>query len=73
MNKTTKSKHNKEQKYNYMRYVSLSSQLLVFIGVGVYAGLWLDERFSTSPLFLVILPVLGIFLPLFKLVRDLSK
>ena len=55
------------------RYAGLGTQLLVAIGLAVFAGLKLDRGLHTSPLFTVALPLLvlaGIF---YKLVRETGK
>ncbi len=56
-----------------LRYTGLGTQLLVAIGLAVFAGLKLDRWLHTSPLFTVALPLLvlaGIF---YKLVRETGK
>lgn len=58
---------------NVMKYASLGMQMLVLLGLGVWGGLALDKRLHTSPLFLVVLPVLALFLSLFQLYRQLVK
>ncbi len=52
-----------------MRYASLGTQLLVAIGLGVFAGIKLDQWLRTSPLLACALPLLvlsGIFYKLMK-------
>ena len=56
-----------------LRYAGLGTQLLVAIGLAVFAGLKADKWLHTSPLFACVLPLVvlaGIF---FKLVRDTGK
>ena len=62
-------KNNKE----LLRYAGLGTQLLVAIGLALFAALKLDKWLHTSPLFTVALPLIvltGIF---YKLVRETSK
>ncbi|WP_413377943.1 AtpZ/AtpI family protein [Alkalihalobacillus sp. 1P02AB] len=41
--------------YRAMALVSvISSYIVVCTLAGVYSGLWLDERFDTTPLFLIV-------------------
>jgi Putative F0F1-ATPase subunit Ca2+/Mg2+ transporter len=52
-----------------LRYASLGTQLLVAIGIGVFAGLKADNWLNTLPLFSCLLPLLilaGIFYKLAK-------
>jgi len=56
-----------------LRYAGLGTQLLVAIGLAVFAGLKADKWLHTSPLFASVLPLIvlaGIF---YKLARDTGK
>jgi F0F1-type ATP synthase assembly protein I len=56
-----------------MRYAGLGTQLLVAIGLSVFAGLKADKWLHTSPLFACVLPLAvlgGIF---YKLARETGK
>ena len=56
-----------------MRYAGLGTQLLVAIGLSVFAGLKADKWLHTSPLFACVLPLAvlgGIF---YKLVKETGK
>jgi F0F1-type ATP synthase assembly protein I len=56
-----------------LRYAGLGTQLLVAIGLTLFAGLKADKWLHTSPLFTCALPLLiliGIFI---KLVRETGK
>lgn len=64
----------KENKYgSAMKYAAVGTQMMVLLGLGVWGGLKLDERLHTSPLFLVLFPVLALFLSLYQLYRQLVK
>ncbi len=55
-------------------YAGLGFQLLVGIGLAVYAGKWLDEWIKTSvPIFLWLLPLAVIIGMIFKAIKDTSK
>lgn len=41
----------------------------VLIGLGVWAGNWLDAKFDTDPIFTVLLPILGVILGLARMVK----
>lgn len=55
------------------RYAGLGTQLLVAIGLAVFAGLKADKWLRTSPLFSCILPLLALTGIFYKLVRDTAK
>jgi len=57
-----------------MKYTGVASQLLISLGIAVYAGLWLDKQFIHSvPLLVWILPMLVLVGNLIKLIKDTSK
>ncbi len=45
--------------WKYLRYSYLGTQLFVSVGLLTYAGLWLDRKISTIPLFTLIGLALG--------------
>jgi F0F1-type ATP synthase assembly protein I len=63
------SKNNKE----LYRYAGLGTQLLVAIGLAVFAGLKADKWLHTSPLFTVALPLLILIGIFYKLVKETGK
>lgn len=65
---------NKNQGNEYLKYTGLAFQMLAVIGVSVWAGLKLDEKFmGGKPVFLIILTFLGIFGSIYTLYRSLPK
>lgn len=63
----TNNKSNKNKQW--MRYTALGSQILVFLALGVFGGLKLDEWLHATPLFIITLPALaliGVFIQLYK-------
>ena len=56
-----------------MKYASLGTQLLVAIGLGVFAGLQLDKWLHTSPLLACALPLLILSAIFYKLYRETSR
>lgn len=64
----------KSQINDYLKYSGLAFQMLGVIGVSVWVGLKLDERFmGGKPVFLIILTFLGIFGSIYTLYRSLPK
>jgi F0F1-type ATP synthase assembly protein I len=55
------------------RYASLGTQLLVAIGLAVFAGLKADKWLHTSPLLACILPLLTLFVIFYKLMKETAK
>lgn len=58
---------------NAMKYAALGTQMMVLLGLGVFGGMKLDEKLKTSPLFVVVLPVVALLFSLYQLYRQLVK
>jgi F0F1-type ATP synthase assembly protein I len=56
-----------------MKYTAVGTQMMVLLGLGVFGGLKLDEKLHTSPLFLVVFPVVALFVSLYQLYRQLVR
>ncbi|MGC4377370.1 AtpZ/AtpI family protein [Fictibacillus sp. Mic-4] len=60
--------------YRAMALMSgILSQLVGSILIGIFAGKWLDGKIGTSPLFLIIGLLLGLFAGVYGMIRLLSK
>ena len=55
-----------------VRYASLGTQLLVAIGLAVFAGLKADKWLHTSPLLACVLPLIVLFGIFYKLMKETS-
>ena len=67
------SNHN-ESNRNMMRYAGMATQWMVMLGIAVWAGLEIDERTGWRfPLFTVLLPLIAIFVSLWKLIKSFNK
>lgn len=67
-------KQGTDNKYgSVMKYAAVGTQMMVLLGLGVWGGLALDRQLHTSPLFLVLFPVLALFVSLYQLYRQLMK
>ena len=55
-----------------IRYASLGTQLLVAIGLAVFAGLKTDKWLHTSPLLACVLPLVVLFGIFYKLMKETS-
>ncbi|HNS47684.1 MAG TPA: AtpZ/AtpI family protein [Bacteroidales bacterium] len=59
---------------NFIRYSSISSQMLVIILVGIFGGVQLDKLIKTDfPVFTVILSVVSVSLAIYYAVKDFIK
>ena len=72
MENTKRSSTNNSNK-ELLRYAGLGTQLLVAIGLALFAGLKLDKWIHSSPLFTVALPLLILFGIFYKLVKETGK
>ena len=65
--------HNKE-KLNNLReigpYLGLGTQLAVTVVSLFFLGYWLDEKFNTLPLFVLVLSMIGTFGGLYNFIRS---
>jgi ATP synthase protein I len=77
-----KKKHRKTEETNqennglkdYARYTGLGVQMVVIILVCVWGGIKLDKLFGLhSPVFTVILSLLGVFAAIYAAVKDFIK
>lgn len=59
---------------DYARYSSLAIQMGVIIAVFVFAGQWLDEKYTTeTPWFTVFLSLAGVSISIYIAIKDLIK
>jgi hypothetical protein len=59
---------------NYMRYASMGTQMLVTIGIGVFAGVKLDQWLNLKfPVFTVVLSLVSVFAAMYLAVKDLLR
>jgi F0F1-type ATP synthase assembly protein I len=68
-NKLPSNKSNRD----IIRYASLGTQMLVFIGLAVFVGLKADKWLHTLPLLACTLPLLTLIGIFYKLMRETAK
>lgn len=57
-----------------MRYVGIASKMAIIIGLGAYAGVWLDEyQQNETPVWTIVLCLAGVGLSLYEVIKDVSK
>ena len=72
--KKAKSPKNKRPLSSYLQYASLSFQMMVIMGVAVWAGLTLDEYLHLGfPVFVSISSVAATVLTVYLTVKKLAK
>ncbi|MFO7853550.1 MAG: AtpZ/AtpI family protein [Bacteroidota bacterium] len=73
-NKQSQNKKSRKKSDNlksYARYSSIAFQMIIIIGLMTYAGVKLDERRGgETPVFTVILSLLGVFAALYITLKD---
>lgn len=58
----------------WMVFSGIALQMGFLIGLGAFAGIKLDERYPKKyPVFTIILSLLGVFLGLYVVIKQLSK
>ena len=63
-----------EQKYGDIgNYLGLGLQLAVTVGVMVFVGIWLDNKFNTSPWMTLGCSFLGIMAALYSFIKTVLK
>jgi membrane protein DedA with SNARE-associated domain len=57
-----------------LQYAGFATQLVVALGLGVFAGYWIDKKASISvPVFTWLLPLLILLVMFWKVMKDTSK
>ena len=54
---------------NYLKYLSLGTEIAVGLSAPIIAGYWIDEYASSSPLFLLLGIAVGITIMIVMLIR----
>jgi F0F1-type ATP synthase assembly protein I len=54
-------------------YSSILSQLVGSVLIGLFTGMWLDERFGTAPLFLIIGLFAGLAIGIWAMFQTIRK
>lgn len=59
---------------DYLKYTTLGIEILMYIGVGVALGYFLDQKLQTEkPWFVLICSLLGCAAVIYKIIRFTSK
>ena len=66
-----KNNENKEIYKSIAPFINIGLQMALTIGAFVFLGLWLDEKFATSPLWTLILAAIGIFGAFYSFIKKI--
>ena len=65
-----------ENKFNptsILQYTSITMQWFVLLGIGVWGGIQLDQRWHCKPIFIIILPLLALSYCFYSLIKSLNN
>lgn len=72
--KDQKGQNQKDRLNNYARFTGIGFQMLVTIGLGVFAGVKLDEKFPNQySTFTIICSLASIGIALYSVIKQVSK
>jgi ATP synthase protein I len=63
----------KRQLNAYARYSSMGIQMLIIIFAGVFGGYKLDHWLRTTPLMIILLSLISVFIAIYSVTRDLLR
>ncbi|WP_298515465.1 AtpZ/AtpI family protein [uncultured Kordia sp.] len=59
---------------SYVKFTGIAFQMAVVIGLGVYLGMWLDEKYPNKhQLFTVVCSLVFVSLSMWQVIRQLKK
>jgi len=68
------AKNNEPRKSDYLRYSSLGFQMAITIGLGAWAGNYLDEKYQTDqPYYSIVLILLAIAIALYQVIKEVMQ
>lgn len=54
-------------------FLSIGTQLAFTVLAGVFMGKWLDDKYDTSPIWIITFSMSGLFLGLYSFIRKTTK
>jgi len=68
------AKNNEPRKSDYLRYSSLGFQMAITIGLGAWAGTYLDEKYQTEkPYYSIAIILLAIAIALYQVIKEVTS
>ncbi len=68
--KNDSSPHPDKKPNDALKYTGLGFQMLAIIGIGVFAGIKLDQWLGTPDIFTIILSLLSVVLGIYVVIKD---
>jgi len=65
-----------ENKFNptsILQYTSITIQWFLLLGIGVWGGIQLDQRWHCKPIFIIILPLLALSYCFYSLIKSINN
>jgi F0F1-type ATP synthase assembly protein I len=59
-----------KQNSDLQKYMGLAFQIMASLFLAVYAGIWIDKKLHSTPIFIIILPLLFLFGIFYKIYND---
>jgi F0F1-type ATP synthase assembly protein I len=56
----------------YLKFTTAAFQMAAVIGGFTWLGIWLDQKFTTSSLFTIILALLGVGIGLYLIIKEVN-
>jgi ATP synthase protein I len=54
-------------------YLGLGLQLAVTVTIMVFVGIWLDEKFNSKPILIIVCSIFGIFAGMYNFIKTVLK
>lgn len=63
----------KKQPSKWIAMMNIPIQMGVIIFIFTYAGMWLDEKYTDSSVFTIVLSLLSVFIALYNVIRQVKN
>lgn len=64
---------NKLNPTSILQYTSITMQWFLLLGIGVWGGIQLDQRWHCKPIFIIILPLIALSYCFYSLIKSLNN
>ena len=62
----------KQPNKKWLVFLNIPFQMGIIIGIGVFLGQYLDDKFQTDPIFIIVLSLTSIGISLYNIMRQLK-
>ncbi len=56
-----------------LRYAGLATQWMAMLGLGTWGGIKLDKYLGSTPIFLILFPVIALVISLWGIIKEFNK